>query len=212
MGKVYIALYFRDVIMGDIVVRGGSGLVAKLSAFELGERELNFACYALEDMKMICSNLYDHSVDVMERSVGYARILGMDEDEMCFVSLMHDVGKLGVGQYLLDKEGVFSHSEFEEMKIHTEVGYEMLKAEGFDEAARVALEHHMHQPNRYPDFDIGEFSSYSGVVALADFVSARSRNDGRYVGTGRSDFELLKECRPGMLREIGVLDAVGVFA
>ena len=50
--------------------------------------------------------------------------------ELEFASLMHDIGKIGVSDYVLNKPSIFTKSDFEQMKNHTVRGAEMLKEVG----------------------------------------------------------------------------------
>ena len=197
--------------MGDIVGIGSSMLLSKLDSFGFGRKERRFAYELLEDMYAVWLDPYVHSVYVMNRGVKYARVLGLDEKRMRFACLVHDVGKLGVDRDLLDKTGVYSDDEFEAMKAHPEIGYSVLDKAGFPEAAKVAREHHMFQPKKYPNTDVRELGSYSGVVSLADFSSARVRDDGRYNGSKGFDAELIRRERGGLTKEIDLLLAADAF-
>ena len=75
-----------------------------------------------------------------------ARGYGFPEDtckrNRMYASL-HDVGKVGIADSVLKKPGKFTPEEFEEMKRHTVLGYDLLKAANVDEiACNVALCHH----------------------------------------------------------------------
>ena len=43
-------------------------------------------------------------------------------------SLLHDMGKLAVPEYILNKPGKLTPAEFEKMKLHASVGAEILSA------------------------------------------------------------------------------------
>ncbi len=73
---------------------------------------------------------------------------GMDDHELTILyqaSTMHDIGKLGVSDAILNKEGTFTPDEFEEMKRHTLIGAELLYGAGnelMNMAHIIALTHH----------------------------------------------------------------------
>jgi two-component system response regulator RpfG len=58
---------------------------------------------------------------------------------------MHDIGKIGIPDEILRKPGRLTHCEFEIMKKHTQMGYEILKdspSEFLQMGAVIALSHH----------------------------------------------------------------------
>ncbi len=58
---------------------------------------------------------------------------------------MHDVGKIGIPDYILLKPGKLTPEEFEVMKGHARLGYELLKDSGSEilrAGAEVAMSHH----------------------------------------------------------------------
>ena len=86
---------------------------------------------------------------------------------------MHDVGKIGIGDSILRKQESLTSLEFEEMKKHTEIGYEILRFSGrqlFQMAALIAREHHERwNGSGYPRGLAGERISLLGRIAgIAD--------------------------------------------
>ncbi|HEX8424492.1 MAG TPA: HD domain-containing phosphohydrolase, partial [Pyrinomonadaceae bacterium] len=62
------------------------------------------------------------------------RILGVGEEELHALragALLHDVGKLAVPEYILNKPGKLTAAEFDKMKIHTVVGGDIIKRVNF---------------------------------------------------------------------------------
>ena len=71
-----------------------------------------------------------HSGRVSQYSVMLAKELGLPEDELSKVRIsatLHDVGKIGVEDRVLKKPGVLTNEEFEIMKRHTVMGYEIVR-------------------------------------------------------------------------------------
>jgi hypothetical protein len=71
-----------------------------------------------------------HSARVSYYSQKIAEKLGMDEDrvrDIGYIGLMHDVGKLGIPDKILNKPGTLTEDEFNIMKTHTTNGEKMLK-------------------------------------------------------------------------------------
>jgi HD-GYP domain-containing protein (c-di-GMP phosphodiesterase class II) len=71
-----------------------------------------------------------HSARVAQFSVIVAKELGLEESEVEKVRLsatLHDVGKIGVDDRVLKKPGVLTNEEFEHMKRHTVMGFEIVR-------------------------------------------------------------------------------------
>lgn len=91
---------------------------------------------------------YNHIVRIGLMSALMAEKLGFDEEYCKNIELaapMHDIGKLGIPDHILLKKGKLEGEEWEIMKRHTIIGYEILKeseSELLQMAARIALEHH----------------------------------------------------------------------
>lgn len=110
----------------------------------------------------------------------FAREMGMPDEERGIIKLaapMHDIGKVGVPDKILQKPGPLDDDEWVIMKKHTTYGYEILKGGDsrlMEVAALVALEHHEKWTGRgYPEGKVGEdISLYGRMVALADVFDA----------------------------------------
>ena len=71
-----------------------------------------------------------HSGRVAQFSVILARELGLPEEEVDKIRIsatLHDVGKIGIEDRVLKKPGVLTNEEFEIMKRHTVMGYEIVR-------------------------------------------------------------------------------------
>ena len=100
-----------------------------------------------------------------------------------FVSLLrlaaplHDIGKIGISDLILLKEGKLSEEEYETMKKHTEIGASILsgsKSEILQLAQEIAITHHERWDGRgYPNRISGEDIPLSGrIVSVVDVFDA----------------------------------------
>jgi putative two-component system response regulator len=92
-------------------------------------------------------------------------------------SPMHDIGKIGIPDNILYKNGKHTPDEFQVMKQHAEMGYTILKgshSELLDTAAMIAWTHHeKFDGSGYPRGLAGEAIPFEGrVVAIADVFDA----------------------------------------
>ena len=111
-----------------------------------------------------------------------ARKYGFDEDTaelLRIASPMHDVGKIGIPDAILNKPGKLTDEEFERIKTHTLIGYDILKGSKqkiLQLAAKIALEHHERWDGHgYPHGVAGEqINVLSRIVKVADVFDALS--------------------------------------
>lgn len=122
----------------------------------------------------------NHVKRVAEYSYVLARGLNMDEREreiLRMASPMHDIGKIGIPDAILKKPGKLTDEEFDVIKSHSTMGYEMLRKSRrsiLKAAATVAHEHHEKFNGRgYPRGLAGEeIHLFGRITALADVFDA----------------------------------------
>ena len=79
-----------------------------------------------------------HSLRVVEYAVVVGEAMGIEEDALVWIrrgAILHDVGKIGIPDAILRKPGKLDAAEWEEMKRHPEMGYQMLREIDFLEPA-----------------------------------------------------------------------------
>lgn len=120
----------------------------------------------------------------VKRVAEYSKLLalysGIKEDEAEILkqaSPMHDIGKVAIPDSILKKPGKLTDEEFEIMKTHTTIGYEMLKTSDrpiLKAAAIVAYEHQeKYDGTGYPRGLKGDdIHIYGRISALADVFDA----------------------------------------
>jgi diguanylate cyclase (GGDEF)-like protein/putative nucleotidyltransferase with HDIG domain len=88
----------------------------------------------------------DHLRRVQVYSLELAKHLGLSVDEVNALqaaSILHDIGKLAVPDYIISKPGKLTPDEFDKMKVHTVVGAEILEQVAFPYAvAPIVRSHH----------------------------------------------------------------------
>lgn len=93
------------------------------------------------------------------------------------VSPMHDIGKIGIKDAILNKPGRLDSDEMEVMKTHAQLGYDILRYSELPllkAASIVAYEHHeRYDGSGYPNALNGEnIHIYGRITALADVFDA----------------------------------------
>jgi len=121
---------------------------------------------------------HGHSERVAEFSEGIARKLGLTEAEVEIVqraATLHDVGKIGVSDAVLNKPGRLSAEEFAMIKAHAVNGYEILKAAPSFEALLPGIRNHheRYDGKGYPDGLKGKrIPLIARIIAAADAYDA----------------------------------------
>lgn len=101
-----------------------------------------------------------------------------DEAELVYIaSQLHDIGKIAIADEILLKCGKLTNEEFTRMKLHTQIGYEMLRYSDrkiLKASAIIALEHHeKYDGSGYPNGKRGEeIHIYGRIVAVCDVLDA----------------------------------------
>ena len=119
-----------------------------------------------------------HSFRVSSYATALAKKLGWSDDEIHELqreALLHDIGKIGVPDPILNKPGKLTPEEFDVVRSHTTTGGKILsRSESLLSAASVAKYHHERYDGKgYPEGISGEkIPVHARVVALADSYDA----------------------------------------
>jgi putative nucleotidyltransferase with HDIG domain len=198
---MYLALQY-DLIM--VAVIGGPMLAAaylaqrqyrdgvqkRIAVMEKAHRETIEALAVAINAKDEVT--HEHVLRVQIYAAGVARILGCSEAEVEALragALLHDIGKIAVPDYILNKPGKLTAAEFEKMKIHTIAGAQILSRVEFPYPIVPVVRHHHERwdGNGYPDGLSGEEIPLTArILSVVDCFDA-VREDRQY--------------RKGLLRE-----------
>jgi len=123
-----------------------------------------------------------HSKRVSQICQAIAASMNFEKDDISQITmagLVHDIGKIGVDEKILNKPWKLNDSEWEEMKKHPETGWRILSATSeFSELAQFVLEHHEKwDGNGYPSgLKNEEISVEARIIAVADAYDAMTRD------------------------------------
>jgi putative nucleotidyltransferase with HDIG domain len=167
----------------------------------------------------------EHALEVarLARLVGME--LGLDEEELEWLvhgALLHDLGKLGVADAILEKLGILTEEEWALIKRHPEVGAQMIEPLEVLSGAVPVIRHHHERPDGsgYPaGLEGDEIPLGARIVAAVDaydvMLRGRPYRSNRYrperYGSKSSPTEALAE----LAREVGsqfdprVVEAMG---
>ncbi|MGC4084967.1 MAG: HD-GYP domain-containing protein [Vicinamibacterales bacterium] len=157
---------------------------------------------------------HGHIRRVQRHTLAVARALGVTDPlelrALEAASLLHDVGKLAVPDYVLNKPGSLSRREFEVMKTHAAKGAEILTAVEFPYAVVPVVRHHHEQWNGkgYPDGLAGNAIPFGArILTVVDcFDAVTSDRPYRRRMTDEQGIALL-QARSGSMYDPAIVDA-----
>jgi len=123
---------------------------------------------------------YSSRLNIICRKIGMALGLSDSElNELELLSMLHDIGKIVIDAYVLNKDETLSDSDWDEIRKHPEVGYRIIKSS--PELASVAeyvLSHHERWDGKgYPNGISGEqIPLKSRIIAVADAYAAMTQD------------------------------------
>jgi len=167
---------------------------ARLNAeIEESQREIIFTLGDIVDQRS------KETGNHVRRVAEYSRLLGIkaglsdrEAEILRIASSMHDIGKLGIPDYILDKVGVLDQAEYDVMRTHAEIGSTMLRRSNREllrAASAIALQHHERwDGSGYPAGRKGEeLHLFARIVAVADVFDAISHDRVYRKAMGRSE-------------------------
>ncbi len=134
--------------------------------------------FILKIIRLSDLSTYKHSLRVRRYAIEIGQLLSLSPNEMKRLhisSLIHDIGKIAIPYTILHKNQKLSEKEFEIIKQHTNIGYNLLKDfQFFERSLPDILNHHetidgLGYPNNIKTID-----TVTQVLAIADIIDAIS--------------------------------------
>lgn len=123
-----------------------------------------------------------HSKRVSDMALRVCEFMGMkaeDREKIHIAAHLHDIGKIGVPDAILNKEGRLTQEEFESIKKHPVIGAEILgKSKKLSELSEIVLMHHERYDGKgYPTGKAGtEIPIGARIIAICDSIDAITSN------------------------------------
>lgn len=142
---------------------------------KLSEQSLLAITHAIEAKDLYTKG---HSERVAKYSEMIARKMGYSDDDaktLYTMALIHDVGKIGIPDAIINKPGALTDEEFKIIKSHPIIGADILKeVDAFEKISEIALNHHERVDGKgYPNGLTGdEISDEVAIVSVADAYDA----------------------------------------
>jgi putative nucleotidyltransferase with HDIG domain len=175
-GPILITIYFSHRQYRDSVQK-------RISIMEKAHRETIEALAVAINAKDEVT--HEHVLRVQIYAAGVARLLGCSTAEIEALkagALLHDIGKIAVPDYILNKPGKLTAAEFEKMKLHTVAGAQIVARVEFPYPVVPVVRHHHERwdGKGYPDGLAGEAIPLTArILSVVDCFDA-VREDRQY--------------------------------
>ena len=121
----------------------------------------------------------DRVADYAERIAVKMKLSGEKIEMIKDAAYLHDIGKIGIQKTILNKKGALTTPEWDEIKMHTILGEDILRPVVFDKKMLniVKYHHERYDGTGYPDKLKGkEIDLFAQIVSVADSYDAMTSN------------------------------------
>lgn len=123
-----------------------------------------------------------HSYRVAEYSSALARELGYSREQVAnvkYIGLLHDIGKIGIPDSILNKPGKLTDSEYAIMRRHAEIGGHILEGNNMIDGMNAGAKYH-HERYDGRGYPLGlkgdEIPEMARIIGIADAYDAMTSN------------------------------------
>jgi HD-GYP domain-containing protein (c-di-GMP phosphodiesterase class II) len=162
----------HNAVNGDLILSVVNKIIEEL----LNQEDI---VINLNKLQLVDDYLFEHSVNVSIYSIITGIMMGLNKEKLVILgtgAMMHDVGKMMLEKEILNKPGLLSDEEFQYVKQHTTMGYDLLMRTQriHPDAAMIALNHHERlDGNGYPKgSSVSDISILSKIVSVVDVFDA----------------------------------------
>lgn len=176
-----VMAYLQDVFSG--VIHGANTideaeLVQRITPLFITRNTITEVFDMLHQMRSLNDSVYAHCINValISRMIGrWLHLDSKDLDTLTCCGLLHDIGKALIPDEILNKPGKLNPQEFQVIKSHPKLGYEVLRSQNIDTRIKqvVLMHHERNDGSGYPNGLTGELlADFAMIVAIADVYDA----------------------------------------
>ena len=128
--------------------------------------------YEKNHREMLHSQRVSQICEAIAAKMGFNKV---DVNQMRIAGLMHDIGKIGISDAILNNPGKLSGDEWNEIHRHSEIGYRILSSVNeFSEISEYVLQHHERWDGKgYPKkLSSTQIALQARIIAVADSFDA----------------------------------------
>lgn len=151
---------------------------------------------------------YQHSVGVALNAIALAKKIKLDQDkdlmDVGIAGLLHDIGKTKVKPEIINKPGPLTKEEWEEMRNHSQWGYDIVKDNPeISLRSKLAMLHH-HEDNLGTGYPKGltenQISLFAKIITIADIFNALTTD--RTYSKAKTPFEAFRLIQTAMMNKV----------
>ena len=174
------ALLLAKELGGDRSAMYGENILTRLataSARKDEDKQLATLLSLAEAVDIRDGGTAAHCQNVGRYAAALARELGLSDEMVERVrcaGILHDLGKIGVPDAVLQKPGPLTESEWAEMRKHPEIGAHILEGKDLGDVRQWVLEHHERPDGRGYPYGLGpdQVPVEAKIIAVADAFEA----------------------------------------
>lgn len=166
----------------DIAVRNADNAMYRAKLFEQMSARHNILRTLESTLSVRDHMTEEHAERMREMAMGFGRLIDVGPDDLEILALLavtHDIGKIGVPDEVLFKNGPLDDYEWEIMRSHSEIGYRIaLESKVLAGVANYILHHHEHwDGNGYPlQLKGNDIPLVCRILAVVDAYDAMINN------------------------------------
>lgn len=174
----YVKTVFSDLAKKPGYTLQTSDLIERMKPLYASRNTIVELFDMIHQMHSLNDSIYAHCVNValISRMIGrWLHLETHDLDVLTCCGLFHDIGKMSIQEEILNKPGKLTEEEFELIKSHPKMGYDMLRNQNVDSRIKQAafMHHERYDGSGYPNGLSSEFlSDFAMIVAIADVYDA----------------------------------------
>src|SRR5580704_6907712 len=172
------AIFSRNATENIVAPWASAGIREKQMEEQIGALRSSLICAFNQLLDLKDLNTGVHSTRLAEWALHVAGELGLDQSylgDIEVAALLHDIGKIGISDAILNKPAKLTAEEYELMKKHPEYGWAVLRqVPGMERASLIILHHHESYDGKgYPGGLKGEeIPIGSRIVSVIDAFDA----------------------------------------
>ncbi|SHG41990.1 HD-GYP domain-containing protein [Ornithinibacillus halophilus] len=184
MRNIFTELNGSDVVKHSFILDKQQGKLASIVSQIVGEIQSHGESISmLADIFLSDDYILQHSLNVTVYSLAIGQAMNLNANQLSELgigALLHDIGKGLIDKNILNKPGKLTDEEFEIMKTHTTMGYNILRKQQSISTvvAHCAYQHHERlNGSGYPRGIKGDqIHLYAKIIGVADVFDAVTSN------------------------------------
>ena len=159
---VYVVINVQDQMLKVVRLRTEELIRSLINAVEAKDEYTRGHSVHVSNLTKL---FYRYLPDKAKKRINYTYLLD--------AALLHDVGKIGIPDHILNKPGILSEDELTIVRMHPKLGKQILQQTSFKELGDIILYHHERMDGKgYYRIPASKVPLESRIIAITDMFSA----------------------------------------